>query len=53
MSIECKNKLLEKQENGPGRKTKKIYYFLGIIGIILSIITIIFCSEYYVMIGGS
>lgn len=52
MSIEYKNKLLEKEQIGPGRKIKKIYYLLGIIGIILSIITIIFCSEYYVMIGG-
>ena len=51
MSIEYN---LEKKENGsdPGRKIKKIYYFLGIVGIILSIITIIFCSKYYVMIGG-
>lgn len=53
MSIEYQYKNeLEKQENGPGRKKKKIYYLLGIIGIILSIIGIIFCSEYYIMMGG-
>ena len=44
---------LEKKENGsgPGRKKKKIYYLLVIVGIGLSIISIIFLSEYYVMMG--
>jgi len=53
MSIEYKNSLLEKKEKGPGRKRKKIYYLLGIVGIILSIITICFLSKHYVMIGGA
>lgn len=52
MSIEYKNNLLEKKENVPGKKKKKIYYFLVIIGIILSIISIMFSLEYYVMLRG-
>ena len=52
MSIEIKNNLLEEKENGSGRKKKKIYYFLVIVGIGLSIISIIFLSKYYVMFGG-
>ncbi len=53
MSIEYKNNLLEKKEDGPGREKKKLFYFLVIVGIILSVISIIFCSGYYVMFGGA
>ena len=52
MSIECQNNLLEKKENGPGRKKKKICYFLVIMGLVLSIISIYFLSEYYVIMFG-
>ena len=48
-----KNKIeIEKVQIGPGRKKKKIYYLLGIVGIILSIISICFLSEYYVIMFG-
>lgn len=53
MSIECQNNLLEKKERVPGRKIKKIYYLLAIVGIVLSIISIISLSKYYIIFGGA
>ena len=52
MGIEYKNSLLEKKEDGSGRK-KKRFYLLVIVGIISSLITITFLSKYYIMFGGA